>query len=347
MVLLLTAGVIACSDDSPTKTEEDNGPGPDVTAPATVSDLVTASPTLTTISLVWTAPGDDGNTGTASEYDLRYSRSLITEQNWDAATQVAGEPAPKPAGELETVRVETLESGRTYYFALKTSDEVPNVSGLSNVASDSTEQETVAPVAVTDLSAESIDDGTFRLTWTAPGDDGGVGNASTYDVRYSTTRITDANWGSATPVDGEGTPNPPGTPDTLVVSGLEAGTNHFFAMKTADEVPNWSEISNLCPALAHGSNLWAFPDRVVQGNYLTIVYRTPDTGMSKLHAHYRNEVDQWARLVIEWNWPPGTHVMEWDFKRAGEYHDNPLNFYTLKLYWGVDGVAEKLVELIQ
>ena len=343
---LLIVGMVACSDENPTTSEKNNGSGPDVTAPDAVSDLVTASPTLTTISVVWTAPGDDGNSGTASEYDLRYSTSQITEQDWGAAIHVDGEPAPKPAGDLETVRVENLESGKKYYFAVKTSDEVPNVSALSNVASDSTEQETIAPEAVSDLSAESIDDGMFRVTWTAPGDDGTVGNASTYDIRCSTSRITDANWDSADQVGGEGTPNPPGTPDTMVVSGLQSGTDYFFAMKTGDEVPNWSEISNLCPALAHGNDLWAFPDRVVQGNNLTIVYRTPDTGMSKLHAHYRNEVDQWARLVIEWNWPPGTHVMEWDFKRGGDYHSNPLNFYTLKLYWGVDVVAEKLVQLV-
>jgi hypothetical protein len=167
-----------------------------------------------------------------------------------------------------------------------------------------------------------------------------VGQASTYDIRYSTSRILEQNWGSAIPVAGENAPKPAGSPDTMVVSGLEDSTNYFFAMKTADEVPNWSEISNPTPALAMGNHLWAFPERVQMGDTLTIIYRTPDTGSSKLHAHYRNQADQWARLVIEWNWPPGIHTMKWDFKRGGEYHDNPYNFYTLKLYWDNVVVAE-------
>jgi hypothetical protein len=343
---IFIASMIACGDDNPASSDKNGGGnGADVTAPAVVTDLFARSPTTTSIALVWTAPGDDGDTGTASQYDLRFSTMPITDQNWDTAIPVDGEPLPKPAGEIETFRVMNLESAKEYHFALKTSDEVPNVSGLSNVAFDSTEQETTPPVAVADLSAEGIADGSFRLTWTAPGDDGSVGDASEYDIRYSTSPVLEQSWDSATQVDGENTPKPAGSPDTMLVSGLEAGTNYFFAMKTADEVPNWSEISNLCPALANGNNLWAFPERVKEGNNLTIVYRTPETGTSKLHAHFRNEVDQWARLAIEWERPPGVHTMEWDFKRGGEYHSNPYNVYTLKLYWNSVVVAETMVWL--
>jgi len=111
---------------------------PDATPPATVTNLRTSNPSLDSITLNWTAPGDDGNTGTAWKYDIRYSTSPITDANWNTAAQCAGEPAPKPAGSSEAFTVHGLTPNTTYYFALKTADEVPNWSGLSNVASGAT-----------------------------------------------------------------------------------------------------------------------------------------------------------------------------------------------------------------
>jgi fibronectin type III domain protein len=110
----------------------------DITAPAAVSDLATSTPTTTSLDLAWTAPGDDGSTGTATTYDIRYSTSTINDGNWAAATAVTGEPTPSVAGTSESMTVSGLTAGTTYYFAVKTSDEVPNESSLSNVASGTT-----------------------------------------------------------------------------------------------------------------------------------------------------------------------------------------------------------------
>jgi hypothetical protein len=113
---------------------------PDTTAPAAVTDLAASGPTSSTITLTWTAPGDDGNAGTATSYDIRYSTAMITEANWSSAAQCTEEPSPEPAGSGETFTVTGLDANTTYYFALKTSDEVPNESPLSNGASNTTEE---------------------------------------------------------------------------------------------------------------------------------------------------------------------------------------------------------------
>ncbi|PIT92873.1 MAG: hypothetical protein COU08_00115 [Candidatus Harrisonbacteria bacterium CG10_big_fil_rev_8_21_14_0_10_42_17] len=105
----------------------------DTTAPAVVSDLALSSPSDSAITVSWTAPGDDGSTGTATSYDLRYSTSAITFGNFDSATTVTGEPTPSVAGTSESKVVSGLSAETTYYFALKTSDEVPNISDISNV----------------------------------------------------------------------------------------------------------------------------------------------------------------------------------------------------------------------
>jgi hypothetical protein len=223
----------------------------DTTAPADTTDLAAGSATASTVKLTWTAPGDDGSTGTASNYDIRYSTSAITAGNWSSATTVTGEPTPSAAGSSETYTVTGLSASTLYYFALKTDDEVPNTSGLSNVPSLSTTAtaDTTAPADTTDLAAGNATASTIKITWTAPGDDGSTGTADSYDVRYSTSAITAGNWSSATTVTGEPTPSVAGSSESYTVTGLTAETTYHFALKTSDEAANESGLSNV-PSLA-------------------------------------------------------------------------------------------------
>ena len=105
------------------------------------------------MSLRWTAPGDDGTSGTAQSYDVRYSTSAITTANWGSATQATGEPTTAAAGTQQTFTVTGLTSGRTYYVAIRATDSSGNVSGISNVPSGTT-LDTVAPAPVRDLSLD-------------------------------------------------------------------------------------------------------------------------------------------------------------------------------------------------
>ncbi len=221
----------------------------DNTPPAGITNLAVTTIATNSAILSWTAPGDDGAVGTATTYDLRYSTSPITSANFASATAVTGEPTPTIAGTTQSMTVSGLNSGTTYYFALKTSDEVPNVSVISNIVSGATTSvtpvDTIAPAAVVDLSASSPTATSLRLAWTAPGDDGGVGTATAYDLRYSTSPITSANFVSATSVTGEPTPAGGGTSQSMTVSSLTAGTTYYFAIKASDEVLNISLISNI------------------------------------------------------------------------------------------------------
>ena len=110
----------------------------DITAPSAVSNLSVTGSTMSAVSLRWTSPGDDGVSGTAASYDIRYSTVPITEDRWQTSELVTGEPVPQIAGSIQTMTVSGVTSGRTYYFAMKVSDEVPNTSTLSNVASGTT-----------------------------------------------------------------------------------------------------------------------------------------------------------------------------------------------------------------
>ncbi len=215
------------------------------TPPATIANLGLASPTANSLTLSWTAPGADGASGTASEYDIRYHSSAITVGNWDAAEEVAGEPSPQPGGSLETYVLTGLNSGTTYYVAIKTRDANYNWSGVSNSPGSSTTQDVTPPLAVGTLNAVLPSLNSLTLVWLATGDDGSSGVASEYDLRYSTSNITGANWESALQISGEPTPSIAGTPETLTVVGLQEATTYYFALRTADEIPNWSALSNV------------------------------------------------------------------------------------------------------
>ncbi len=219
-----------------------------VAAPSFGAGLAAVGASPNSITLNWTAPGDDSSSGTATQYDVRYSLSPITESNWDAATQATGEPTPQPAGSAETFEVFGLAPSTTYYFAIKAADEVPNWSAMSNVISKTTEAENTPPGTVADLVAQNPTENSMELTWTAPGDDGYSGTAAEYDIRYSTSNITNANWDAATQVSGEPSPLTAGGNESFTVTNLDPSTTYYFGIKTADEVPNWSALSNIASA---------------------------------------------------------------------------------------------------
>ena len=210
----------------------------------------TASAQLVTsnsVQLSWTTTGDDSLAGTAAQFDLRYSTSAITAANFASATRWNGTPTPTAPGTRQTTTVTGLQPSTTYWFAIKTGDEVPNWAGISNIISRTTlaAPDVVRPAQVATLTIISTTENTAALRWTAVGDDSLTGTATTSDIRYSTTPITDANWASATQVTGEPAPAVAGTIQNHTVTGLTRQTTYYFAMKVADEAGNPSALSNV------------------------------------------------------------------------------------------------------
>jgi hypothetical protein len=90
---------------------------------------------------------------------------------------------------------------------------------------------------------------TVGLHWTATGDDGYVGTASAYRLRYSTNSVgidTTSWWNNATPVSsGLPTPSPSGSSDSTSVTGLQVGTTYYFIIRAVDDGLNESGFSNV------------------------------------------------------------------------------------------------------
>jgi len=110
----------------------------DTVSPARITDLAVGGLNLISdgvsyarLSLEWTAPGDDGNNGLASRYDIRYSREPIQDGAYLPYPKVPDIPEPMQGGQTQSITLE-WKSG-IYYFAIVAYDEAYNRSPISNV----------------------------------------------------------------------------------------------------------------------------------------------------------------------------------------------------------------------
>ena len=100
--------------------------GIDPKAPADITDLgATPTPGAGQMTLSWTAPGDDGDTGTVMKYEIRYSPNPITAENFGSALR-AERVKPLPATAPQSTVISGLQNGTRYYFAIKAFDELHN-----------------------------------------------------------------------------------------------------------------------------------------------------------------------------------------------------------------------------
>jgi hypothetical protein len=236
---VLALGLDGCGEDNP------GGPA-DVIPPRRVVDLRVQQQSATTALLRWTAPGDDEAEGRAASYDARRAPFEITISNWPTTVALPGLQAPQPAGQPESLRVSGLAEGVRTYFALRALDDAGNESRMSNQI-DLTIDVT-PPGAADSLTVEDVRSTTVRLAWKASGDDGDIGRAERYDLRYALAAINEANWPEATRVEGEVVPLDPGFWQVFVVSGLVPATSYWFALKAEDEAGNQSPLSDVVQA---------------------------------------------------------------------------------------------------
>jgi len=218
---------------------------PDATPPAAVTDLTVTAVRDTTVTLTWTAPGDDGTRGRAIAYDLRYGRfSVLT--YWDIASPTPT-PVPGPPGGTDSVVVTGLVQDAAYNFALRAVDEAGNWSDLSNMASG-VPADHIAPATIADLVAEVLDHRAIRLRWTAPGDDGSEGLVEGYDIRYGTSPVTEVGWDTYPQAPFTQMPVVGGQEQVYDLGGLDTTTTYFAAVRAYDEAGNVAGMSNVVMA---------------------------------------------------------------------------------------------------
>ena len=107
----------------------------DVT-PAPITPLVVTPVSPTSLQVEWLAPGDDGNLGTATSYELRMS--LVPFGSGQQGVVVTGVPAPAAPGTQQAFAVTGLLPGTMVYFSLRAIDGAGNggAPAFANLATD-------------------------------------------------------------------------------------------------------------------------------------------------------------------------------------------------------------------
>ncbi len=104
----------------------------DDVAPAFIDSLrVEPGSEQGSIDIYWQSPGDDGNSGTATNYEIRYSPSVLNQSNWASAPTMVGAPAPGLPGTSDSTEISGLVGGQVYYVGIKAFDEAGNESPLA------------------------------------------------------------------------------------------------------------------------------------------------------------------------------------------------------------------------
>jgi formylglycine-generating enzyme required for sulfatase activity len=206
---------------------------------------------------------------------------------------------------------------------------VPLASGSSDDPEDRT-----PPGRVGDLMVVSVGASSVRLAWTAPGDDGPLGQASVYDLRYATS--PQVPWESMTRVDGEPAPGPAGAREEFVVGGLEEATTYYFRLKVGDEAGNWSPASNEAYATTSGPGPAG----------LTFVRVPAGTFMMGDSHNYLCEDDHEVTLTHDF-WISQHEVTNQEYVEALQwaYDNGYVTATTTSVRDNLDGSTEELLDL--
>ncbi|MBN1425900.1 hypothetical protein JXA88_15225 [Candidatus Fermentibacteria bacterium] len=221
----------------------------DEMAPAAIRDLQAVPGQLEGEAiLTWTAPGDNGDEGTASAYFVKFAAdSIATETAWNSATAVTqGVPAPSVAGTPQQMTARGLPTTGEVWFCIRSTDARENMSPFSNAASTSAQADVTPPGYVANLAAtqQGALEGQVLLTWTATGDDGDVGTATRYEIRASQSPITTLQqFQAAIDLPNPPVPKPSGQEESFAAAGLTPTVKYYFRLRVLDEVDNASVMS--------------------------------------------------------------------------------------------------------
>ena len=243
-------------------------PPPDTTPPGPISTLRAAEVGESWVDLAWTAVGDDGADGWATEYLLGVLPAReLTASDWEAAVLWAAGlptpelPTPAVAGSAETYRLTDLTPGESYGIALRARDEVGNLSEFGpplwiEMLSPGVP---TPPHTIEDLSIVALGTTWIEVAWSAPSSAEGAGGVERYAIGFARAPLTDATWSAASLVSASPAPAEPGLPDSCRITGLLEDEVYWIAVRSIDALGTWSELSNVVSAVTLRPDLTA-PD---------------------------------------------------------------------------------------
>jgi len=248
----------------------------DTIAPNAVTDFNAKVDDSMDIVVEFTAPGDDFESGTASEYEVKFTDdiNMLEDPDWNEIDEShvikpndlsQGTLTPIVGGSKVqfTIKGSKIPQGIPWYMAMKSIDNAKLTSGLSNIVEferDSTPPNNVTDfdVQVLEETREEIETVLISIEFTAPGDDQKSGTASAYELKFTQnmTLLDDPYWDDLDMThtiseydveNGTLVPELSGTNVTLVILGtkFEPGVTYYMGMKSYDNLNLASDVSNI------------------------------------------------------------------------------------------------------
>ncbi|MBU3955128.1 VCBS repeat-containing protein, partial [bacterium] len=229
----------------------------DTSPPNTVTDLAAERSSPGTTLLSWTAPGDSWNTNDnliGGKYEIACATYSFAASTGAFASNLRLELSTSVAkGTYVSSAITGLSHDTTYYFRLRTADEVPNWSGISNISYAKT-VDTAPPAAVTALTgATGFNAGVVDLSWISSGDNEWSGNLTgNFKIDYATYSLSLSSQTAKKIISASNLSS--GTLVSYSVGGLLAGASYYFRLWSFDEENNSSYASNIATASAQADS---------------------------------------------------------------------------------------------
>ena len=164
--------------------------------------------------------------GTVYQYRVKATDAegnIIYSENYSFTTGVSVTPTPTPSPS-------------------NSSTPIPSVSPTPSVSSIPL----ISPETISNLSVSARDENAATLTWHTASDESDA--AFWYDIRYSTSPITESNFNNALEDQVTLLPqadlDPQGTARSYIVAGLTPGVTYYFVLKLKSEQNTYSPLSN-------------------------------------------------------------------------------------------------------
>ncbi|MFC1701111.1 fibronectin type III domain-containing protein, partial [Patescibacteria group bacterium] len=214
----------------------------------TITNIIQGAPTTDSITITWDTAVEQSTS--RIEYGLNTSYGLIEED--------------LTLTNSHSITLTNLSAGTIYQYKIVSTDEAGNPDeSVNRTFTTSPLPDNIAPAAISPFESPNQTQTSVVINWIAPGDDGDTGTAAEYDLRISEASILDTStpaqkqawWDQATPVPGLESPLIAGSFQEYEITGLEPATIYYIAIKTRDEMNNWSNISDIAEAITQGELL--------------------------------------------------------------------------------------------
>lgn len=149
--------------------------------------------------------------------------------------------------------------------------------------------DSVGPSAITTLGVDEETAASLiqTISWVATGDDGDVGTAAFYDIRYSEIPLDGPSWAKATRLHNAPPPLPAGASQHLQLD-LPPDREYNVAIKAYDELGNSSPLSNFVRVEVPADK--DFELTIAPEHLLLWLAGTPIDGTSDYTVRYSNEI---------------------------------------------------------